>query len=436
MRAAAAGGLGYTVAMTTETMLDPPADLRQAAQAGAAEAQFALGRWLVRQAQPARALDWYRKALQQGHVPAMLEAARILLFLAQNTDALPEGVNLLHRADALGSPAAPYLLAQIALGDRIVRRDFERIGHWVLRSAKRGHPPALRALALYFGRSSAAADQRRALELYGQAAQRGDPVGALLLGERLRRGEGTAADPGQADELAAQLHAAGFEPLPPIAAAAVAIDASAPASALDFSRLLETPPASELHPRPRVRIHEGVLTAEECRLVVAMGRPHLRRSQIVDRAQGSGMELEVRTSSDASFDMLLDDFSLRLLQLRLCALAGAELVQAENLILLRYRPGERYLPHRDYLPPSAIDHAGQRRSTVCCYLNQPPGGGATEFPLLGIRVDPAVGRALVFDNLHADGSPDPDSQHAGLPVDRGEKWLATLWIRERAFREF
>lgn len=420
--------------MTTATMPDLPAELLQAAQAGAPEAQFALAQWLVRQVQPEPALDWYRKASTQGHVPAMLEAARILLFLVQNPEALPEGVNLLHRADALGSAAAPYLLAQIALGDRIVRRDFERIGHWVLRSAKRGHPQALRALALFFGRSPVAADQHRALDLYSQAAQRGDPVSALLLEERLRRGEGTAADPGPAEALASELRAAGFEPLPSITAPAAAIDASAPASALDFARLLDTPPASELHPRPRVRLHEGVLTVDECRFVVAMGRPHLRRSQIVDQAQGSGLELEVRTSSDASFDMLVDDFSLRLLQLRLCALAGAELVQAENLIVLRYQPGERYLPHRDYLPPSAIDHAGQRRGTVCCYLNQPPGGGATEFPLLGIRAEPAVGRALVFDNLHADGSPDPDSQHAGLPVDSGEKWLATLWIRQGALR--
>jgi hypothetical protein len=43
---------------------------------------------------------------------------------------------------------------------------------------------------------------------------------------------------------------------------------------------------------------------------------------------------------------------------------------------------------------------------------------------------------VVFDNLFADGRPDPDSLHAGTPVERGEKWLATLWIRQRRYRDF
>jgi hypothetical protein len=37
---------------------------------------------------------------------------------------------------------------------------------------------------------------------------------------------------------------------------------------------------------------------------------------------------------------------------------------------------------------------------------------------------------------HADGRPDPDTLHAGVPVERGEKWLATLWLRQRRYRDF
>jgi len=61
-------------------------------------------------------------------------------------------------------------------------------------------------------------------------------------------------------------------------------------------------------------------------------------------------------------------------------------------------------------------------------------GGATAFPKAGVTVQPKSGRAVVFDNLREDGSPEPDSLHAGLPVERGEKWLATLWIRQGQYR--
>ena len=44
--------------------------------------------------------------------------------------------------------------------------------------------------------------------------------------------------------------------------------------------------------------------------------------------------------------------------------------------------------------------------------------------------------SIAFRNLTADGRPDPDSLHAGLPVARGEKWLATLWLRQRSCRAF
>ena len=84
------------------------------------------------------------------------------------------------------------------------------------------------------------------------------------------------------------------------------------------------------------------------------------------------------------------------------------------------------------------DHpeAGNRARTICVYLNDVEAGGETEFPVAGVRVKPQAGRAVIFDNLREDGSPDVDSLHAGMPVVRGEKWLATLWIRQGGYRAF
>ena len=74
----------------------------------------------------------------------------------------------------------------------------------------------------------------------------------------------------------------------------------------------------------------------------------------------------------------------------------------------------------------AGQHAGNRTRTICVYLNHVEAGGETVFPRADVSVAPVPGRAVVFDKLFADGQPDLESLHAGLPVTRGEKWLATL----------
>ncbi|OWF63730.1 hypothetical protein B1H41_03980 [Xanthomonas vasicola pv. vasculorum] len=48
----------------------------------------------------------------------------------------------------------------------------------------------------------------------------------------------------------------------------------------------------------------------------------------------------------------------------------------------------------------------------------------------------APGALVCFDNLHADGRPNADSLHAGLPVTAGSKWLGTLWFRQQRYRDW
>lgn len=415
--------------------------LRAQAERGEPEAQFRLGQAHVARAEPDLALPWFRKAMGAGHVAAGVEVARIELYLTQSDEDIAEAVALLRLADAKGDPVAPYLLALAALGDRALPRDFERIGAWLLRAARRRHPPALRALALYFGRSPHAPDRETSNRLLRQACMQGDTIAAQLLAERARYGQGMAADPALCESLYGQLAATGRTRVIEVPEAPPVPDpAPERPDQLDLRRLLTLPPGRILHQAPRVVVHDGVLSAEDCRFVAALAHPHLRRSRVFDPEKGNAIEFEVRTSQDASIDPILEDFWLRLLQLRMAAVAGGELTEAEPLAVLRYGPGEQYHPHHDYIYPNAVgqylDVYGQRRTTLCCYLNPVAAGGATDFPKLGVRVQPLPGRAVVFDNLRPDGEPEPDSLHAGLPVEAGEKWLATLWLRQRPIRRF
>lgn len=418
------------------------AELVGRAEAGDSEAMQALGQSLLRQQRPLEALDWLRPAARQGHPSARLEAARIQLFLVDTADSAVEAAGWLRSAEAAGEPQASYLLALLALGNQVEPRDPLRIAQRLRLAASRGFIPALRALALLAGRGPRRGDQVTASVLLGEAAEAGDAISALLLAERLRLGDGVHPEPQRAAALDAQLARAGHPRLPEVPPWRLGPQAGSEdeQSALDIAAALQPPPSRAVCRQPAVRVVDGLLTPEECRFLIASARPHLRRSRAFDPQRGDASEFEVRTSSDAAFDVSMEDFSLRLLQLRIARAGGCELRQGEPLVVLHYLPGQRYLPHRDYLPPSALQarrpEAGQRRTTVCVYLNPVQAGGQTAFTVPALEVQPRAGSAVVFENLRPDGHPDPDSQHAGMPVLAGEKWLATLWLRQGAYRRY
>lgn len=413
--------------------------LRDAAAGGDPDAQFRLALGLVAAARDAgEAAMLYARAADAGHVEARVQLARMRLYGIADASDPAAAVQDLLRAEADGHAGAGCLLATIALGGLALPRD-GGINRRLLGAVNAGNPQALRAAAIHFGRKPNADDQALCMQMLDAAAKAGDAAAAALLAERLAHGEGVDADPAAADDLWRQLQAHGLSPLP-ACSAPMPIAAASPPRQLAIEEVLQPIPARSLSTRPAVAVIDGLLSRDECRLLMLSAQPFLQPSRAVDPGSGEAQPMPLRTSSDASFDPMLEDFALRCVQLRMARAVGMELANAEQLIVLRYAPGQEYRPHRDYLPPAAIERdrpqAGNRARTICVYLNDVEAGGETVFPADGIEVAPKAGSAVVFDNLHADGSPDPDSLHAGQPVLRGVKWLATLWLRERRYRAF
>lgn len=421
--------------MTDDTALER---LRSAAAEHSPQAWFQLAQGLVARHAMEEAYGWHHRAAEAGFAPAQIELARMQLHGIGTGRNAEQAVEWLLRAEPSGNPVAAYMLAMIAVGGVAVPLD-GRINQRVLTALNAGFAPALRAVAIHFGRKRDPQDQQRCLQLLEHAASRGDWVAALLLAERLARGEGCGMDKEAADDLMEQLQSNGIAPLPALSVAEVASAPKAPGT-LALEDVLQTSSARTVSEHPHVRVIDGLLSSDECRLLIAAARPMLQRSQTFDPETGAPLAVQIRTSNDASFDPLVEDLSLRLVQQRMASAAGMELTQAEHLVVLDYEPGQEYRPHRDYRPPESlrndVPEAGNRARTICVYLNEPEAGGETEFPVAGVKVAPAAGRAVIFDNLHADGSPDMDSLHAGLPVQRGEKWLATLWIRQGRYRAY
>ncbi|ALN57327.1 oxidoreductase, 2OG-Fe(II) oxygenase family protein [Lysobacter enzymogenes] len=416
------------------------AGLRRNAEGGAAPDLYRWASALLRRgaAEPARAA--YARAAAQGLAEARIEFARMAMHgIGGDTD-LSAAHAALDQAERAGSAVAGYFIALMAVG----RGDFAAAEHdrRLLAAVRAEYPPALRAAALLFGRRhDDEAAQNACLQLLERAAAHGDAIAARLLAERLLRGEGCAPQPQAAAELIGQLRAHGARiELPPIAVGAPAQRDAAPADAVSLADAAQPVALAPLSAHPRVGQVDALLSADECRLLVAQAQPSLRPSQTVDERSGRAVPNPLRDSSDASLDPAGEDLALRLAQWRMARAAGLDLVHGEHLTVLRYAPGQAYRPHRDYLSPQAQardrPQAGDRLRTVCVYLNAVEAGGATEFPHAALAVTPQAGRALVFDNLDADGRPEPASLHAGTPVLAGEKWLATLWLRERPYRAF
>lgn len=119
-----------------------PAALRTAAEAGDAEAQFALGEAyrMGRGVTTDReiALGWYRRAAAQGHLGAR-DALGLLLFArGDRAQAMP----LLEAAADRGDPRALYFLATAHFNGDFAARDWPLAYAQMSRAAATGFPPA------------------------------------------------------------------------------------------------------------------------------------------------------------------------------------------------------------------------------------------------------------------------------------------------------
>jgi prolyl 4-hydroxylase len=88
------------------------------------------------------------------------------------------------------------------------------------------------------------------------------------------------------------------------------------------------------------------------------------------------------------------------------------------------------------LPGSAphIARGGQRVATLIMYLNEVEEGGETIFPNIDLKVIPVQGSAIYFAYTNTNSQVDPLTYHGGNPVTKGEKWIATKWMRQREYR--
>lgn len=181
---------------------------------------------------------------------------------------------------------------------------------------------------------------------------------------------------------------------------------------------------------------DNFLTAQECEALVALTKSKLRPSEIPEREGDQYKGFRTSSTCDLPFtkDPLAHEIDQKIVDALGLGVGEKEVIQAQH-----YAIGQEFKAHCDYFVPGSKDFktyskdGGQRTWTFMIYLNELCEGGETEFVKLGIKFKPKQGTALVWNNLHEDGSINEDTLHHAHPIESGEKVVITKWFREDSF---
>jgi prolyl 4-hydroxylase len=175
---------------------------------------------------------------------------------------------------------------------------------------------------------------------------------------------------------------------------------------------------------PLVVVLDNVVSEEECEALIDMSRNKVKRSKIgVSREEN-----DMRTSSGAFLET--NEIATKI-ERRFASIMNVPVEHGEGLHILNYKPGQEYKAHYDYFAENSPASKNNRISTLVIYLNDVEEGGETFFPKLNLSVSPKKGMAVYFEYFYQDTALNELTLHGGAPVTKGEKWVATQWVRRK-----
>ncbi|XP_076950909.1 putative prolyl 4-hydroxylase 9 [Bidens hawaiensis] len=231
------------------------------------------------------------------------------------------------------------------------------------------------------------------------------------------------------------LHEKEYEPLPP------------GKSGDDF---LTTIPFQVLSWTPRALYFPAFATAQQCESIIKMAEVELTPSTLALREGDTEENTKgVRTSSGTFISANEDKTGiLDLIEKKIERATMIPRSHGEAFNVLRYDIGQRYLAHYDTFNPAEYSpQKSQRMVSFLLYLSDVEEGGETMFPFengesknatydfkkcSGLKVKPRKGDGLLFYTLHPNGTIDSAALHGGCDVIKGQKWVATKWIRNES----
>ena len=187
---------------------------------------------------------------------------------------------------------------------------------------------------------------------------------------------------------------------------------------------------------PFVATYKHFLSSEECEHFINISKKSLKRSLVSEN--NKGIVSAGRTGYNTWIQHDHDEITKKVGE-RISKIVGMPLENAEAFQVIYYGITQEYRQHYDSWLHDGSDkthrcmkRGGARIKTALCYLNDVTKGGGTKMTKLNITVPAEKGKLLVFHNTISDEDHTRHelSEHAGLPVEEGEKFAFNLWFRE------
>lgn len=186
----------------------------------------------------------------------------------------------------------------------------------------------------------------------------------------------------------------------------------------------------QLSTHPWVVELPNFLTERECQHLIELGeKTGLKRSTVGNSSKSS--HLDNSRTSHTAFLKKAQDHIVKNIEEKCSLVANQPSTHLEPLQIVKYEPGQYYKEHHDYLHHDKNGPKYQRSITMFIYLNnlnEGDKGGQTYFPKAKLSVKPQIGKAVLFRNIHPDGSLDEDSLHAGKPPTKSVKYGCNVWF--------
>ena len=205
---------------------------------------------------------------------------------------------------------------------------------------------------------------------------------------------------------------------------------------IDLEKWIVPPPPKQVFDWPKIWIAENVATPELCAWLVSRGIGKFRASMMFD-GQKSRF-LATRNCSDFPFTVVDGGVVLLLLRIRIGLLTNLKPEQMEPPQIFHYALGQDIKPHYDSLYDEQHPYGregtyqGDRLATFLMYLNDDYDGGVLTFTKVGFSYRGKTGDGIFFASMR-EGKPDRLSLHGAGEITRGEKYILSQWIHDRAF---
>jgi prolyl 4-hydroxylase len=201
-----------------------------------------------------------------------------------------------------------------------------------------------------------------------------------------------------------------------------------------------------LNDTPLIKKWNNFLSKEECHELIEYGKDCLIPGRVINNDGDNVINYAHRHASISHTNNTKASLVFDSLPDRISEYIGMDKSRFERCSITHYAIGQHFNTHPDYFisldteihkkaTHQRCKMGGNRVSTVILYLNDVVKGGETYFPWLNLKIKAEQGIMVQFDYGYENIMNNVHSEHAGMPVLEGEKWIITVWVREQSLTQ-